>query len=209
MPYPNDTFKKDLGNRLKELRKNAGLSQKEVATQANLNATNFARWERGEILLDTDNLMRIAEFFNVTTDYILYGKELSDDNSFTWYDNFKRLNRLYDTMEIKRIRSIENPSDVYLKLSDNEAKEWFGRVERFEENKRYKMSNGKEELTTVKDLDALFDDFREDKTQLLSREEKQRRQWAALNAIKPILTARRVKEDNDEITITMTIPKNT
>ena len=200
----DETFMKGVGERVKELRDKAHLSQKELANVLTKDSKTISRWECGENLPDTDSLVCISEFFNVTTDYILYGKELSDENSFTWYDNFKRLNRLYDTMEIKMLRSSENHSDVYLQLLDDEAKEWFERIDHFELKKRNKILNGIECFTDIKDLDALFEDFIDDKTQLLSREEKQRRQWVALNAVKPLATITK-KEDNDEIVKTLYI----
>ena len=70
-------------------------------------------------------------------------------------------------MQIKMLRDKENTSDLYLKLLDDEAKEWFGRMERFIENKRLMLNRkGIERAIDIKDLDALFEDFQKDRTQL-------------------------------------------
>ena len=56
---------------------------------------------------------------------------------------------------------------------------------------------GLEKEIAVKDLDALFKEFKKDPTQLLPIEEKARR---SLVSAKPIVTTR-VQEENEEITI--------
>ena len=140
----NDEFKVEVGKRLRKLRESQGLTINKVVEKLlndyflDVDEKSIRRYEKGEFLPKIDNLICFADLFNSTLDYIIYGKTTSDDNSFTWYDNFKRLNRLMFTMQIKMLRDVENTSDVYLKLLDKEAKEWFGRLERFIESKQRK-----------------------------------------------------------------------
>jgi transcriptional regulator with XRE-family HTH domain len=204
MTIINDDFKKNVGERLQKLRKQKGLGIEDVVEllsrdyYCSINEKSIRRYEKGGTLPKIDNLICIAELYGTTLDYIVYGKETSDDNSFTWYDNFKRLNRLLYTMQIQILRDKENVSDVYLKLLDDEAKEWFGRIERFIESKRLMFARkGIEKITDIKDLDSLFKEFKKDQTQLLPIEEKARR---SLVSAKPIVTTR-VQEENEEITI--------
>lgn len=57
--------------RLKELRKEAGLTQKEFAQRFGAAQNTVSRWEAGTRGIDTDTLADIANFFGVTTDYLL------------------------------------------------------------------------------------------------------------------------------------------
>ena len=200
----NDEFKTGVGKRLRKLREGQELTINEVVERLSNNyfldvdEKSIRRYEKGEFLPKIDNLICLAELYDTTLDYIVYGKETSDDNSFTWYDNFKRLNRLLYTMQVQMLRDGEKVSDVYLKLLDGEAKEWFGRIERYIENRKNMFTHkGLEKEIAVKDLDALFKEFKKDRTQLLPIEEKVRR---SLVSAKPIVTTR-VQEENEEITI--------
>lgn len=204
MTIINDDFKKNVGKRLQELREQKGLTIKDVVEllsrdyYCGIDEKSIRRYEKGDFLPKIDNLICIAELYDTTLDYIVYGKETSDDNSFTWYDNFKRLNRLLYTMQVKMLRDREKVSDVYLKLLDDEAKEWFGIIERYIGNRKNMFTHkGLEKEIAVKDLDALFKEFKKDRTQLLPIEEKVRR---SLVSAKPIVTTR-VQEENEEITI--------
>jgi transcriptional regulator with XRE-family HTH domain len=200
----NDEFKTGVGKRLRKLREGQELTINEVVERLSNNyfldvdEKSIRRYEKGDFLPKIDNLICLAELYDTTLDYIVYGKETSDDNSFTWYDNFKRLNRQLYTMQVKMPRDREKVSDVYLKLLDDEAKEWFGIIERYIENRKNMFTHkGLEKEIAVKDLDALFKEFKKDRTQLLPIEEKVRR---SLVSAKPIVTTR-VQEENEEITI--------
>lgn len=57
--------------RLQKLRKNMGLTQKETAKKLNLGYQGYNHYETGKREPDNDTLRKIAEFFNVTTDYLL------------------------------------------------------------------------------------------------------------------------------------------
>lgn len=61
--------------RLRALRENINLLQKEVAEKLKINQVTYNRYEKGEREPDNDTLKRIADFFNVTTDYLL-GREV-------------------------------------------------------------------------------------------------------------------------------------
>jgi DNA-binding XRE family transcriptional regulator len=52
---------KELGNKLKEAREKANLTQAEVASKAGMNTNYYARIERGEINTSYEKLHRIAE----------------------------------------------------------------------------------------------------------------------------------------------------
>ena len=57
--------------RLKDLRLEAHLSQKELAQKMGVNQNTVSCWECGTRQPDYDTLVNIAKRFNVSTDYLL------------------------------------------------------------------------------------------------------------------------------------------
>ncbi len=65
----NDT----IANRLKSLRVEHEISQRKLAEELELSNSTVARTEKGESIPDTYVVMKYAEYFSVTTDWILFG----------------------------------------------------------------------------------------------------------------------------------------
>ena len=61
----------DLGKRLKALRETKGLKQREMAEIMGLKLRQYQRYEYGEIGVPLEILNFFADFFGVTTDYLL------------------------------------------------------------------------------------------------------------------------------------------
>ena len=57
--------------RLKELREKRRLSQITLAMELNLNQNSISRYENGEREADYTTLIAIADYFNVSVDYLL------------------------------------------------------------------------------------------------------------------------------------------
>ena len=57
--------------RLKELRKRKGLSQLRLATDLHTTQNTISRYETGEREPGIDELIKIANYFNVSVDYLL------------------------------------------------------------------------------------------------------------------------------------------
>ena len=60
-----------LSQRLKQLRKERGISQVKLADALNINNITIAKIETGERSTSIETLIVIAEFFGVSTDYML------------------------------------------------------------------------------------------------------------------------------------------
>ena len=60
-----------LGTRIKELRKEFGLSQVELALRMEVTKQTISNWENENIQSSVDMLVGLANVFNVTTDYLL------------------------------------------------------------------------------------------------------------------------------------------
>ena len=57
--------------RLKELRESRGISQVRLAIELDLNQNSISRYESGEREADYRMLIRIADYFGVSIDYLL------------------------------------------------------------------------------------------------------------------------------------------
>lgn len=63
-------------NRLKDLRNDKDLKQKDLAVYLNCTQVAYSRYELGQRDIPTEVLVALAKFYNTTTDYIL---GLTDD----------------------------------------------------------------------------------------------------------------------------------
>lgn len=70
----------DFGNRLKELRTKAGLTQKQLANRLGVTASVVSYYELSERSPSPEVLVKLAGIFHVSTDYLL-GIQKSADES--------------------------------------------------------------------------------------------------------------------------------
>lgn len=63
-----------MGERLLKLRMEHGLSQEDLASALGVSRQAVSKWERGEASLDTDNLIKLAEFYHISIDELLNHK---------------------------------------------------------------------------------------------------------------------------------------
>jgi len=61
------------GDRLKKLRESKRISQQQLAEKLNINRSTYARYELNQTQPDYETLQKIANFYGVSTDYILTG----------------------------------------------------------------------------------------------------------------------------------------
>lgn len=72
MEYDIMSLGDDMQNRLKMLRKSRGYTQVSLQMQTGIEQALLSKFENGERVPPTETLMRLAEFYNVSIDYILY-----------------------------------------------------------------------------------------------------------------------------------------
>lgn len=83
---------KEIGTRLKSLRKNKGLEQQEVAKLMGYKSdTTISKWENGKNLPNGGKLAKLASIFNTSTDYILHGEAIQSSNSEPILDIYNEL----------------------------------------------------------------------------------------------------------------------
>mgnify|MGYP004526898779 CR=1 FL=1 len=63
-----------IGERIKRLRKNIGITQEELAEKIGLEGAAVSKYETNRVPLTQESLLRLSAIFNVSTDYILTGK---------------------------------------------------------------------------------------------------------------------------------------
>ena len=64
-----------IGERLYKLRKDKNISQEELANELNVSRQTISKWETGESSPDFDKIIPLCEYFNITSDELLSGKE--------------------------------------------------------------------------------------------------------------------------------------
>lgn len=64
-----------LNERIKELRNSRKMTQVELANALGLTKQCVSNWENDNVLPSVDMLCRLADFFSVTTDYLLCREE--------------------------------------------------------------------------------------------------------------------------------------
>lgn len=82
---------KKTGDIIKKLREKAGLSQEELAADVCCSSKSIYRYEKNTTLIDTNNLINLALYFGVTTDYLLglnnsKNNIVTEDNKSYLYD---------------------------------------------------------------------------------------------------------------------------
>lgn len=86
-------------SRIKQLRENRGLIQEILASELGITQQMLSKYERDVLCIKVDVLKKIAEYFNVTTDYLLGISEVKRDLQGQMKMN-KTLYTYYDLIEI-------------------------------------------------------------------------------------------------------------
>lgn len=77
-------------NRLRELRLQKRMKQKEIADIVGISQSAYSYWETGQVRIDNDSLKKLSEFYNSTIDYLLGNTDapnriaISDGVSYGW-----------------------------------------------------------------------------------------------------------------------------
>lgn len=66
--------------RLKEIRKSKNISQLKMAMDLNTNQNTISRYETGEREPGINELIKIADYFNVSVDYLLERTDIPEIN---------------------------------------------------------------------------------------------------------------------------------
>ena len=75
----SDADLRGIGRRIQSCRKQLMLTQEQLADMMNVSIQMISNLERGNKAIRIDNLIHLSKILNVSTDYILTGKETADD----------------------------------------------------------------------------------------------------------------------------------
>lgn len=112
------------GERLKKLRKEKKLTQTELGSRINVTKVSISGYESGNRSPDTDTLQRLADFFEVSTDYLL-GRtdELSlqekDEAEFQAFANDPSLQKWYKDLPKNREEDLQRLRKMWEILKDS------------------------------------------------------------------------------------------
>lgn len=107
-----------IGTKLKELRTKKGVTISQLCDELQMNQNTYAKYERNERDVSTETLSKLADFYGVTTDYLL-GREPAP-NPFADLG----LNEASEQEMLKQYMSFEPEiramiMDVLIKLADS------------------------------------------------------------------------------------------
>ncbi len=57
--------------RLKEIRRDSGLTQKDIYTRLQVSPNCYASWEQGRTQPDIENIKKLCKIYEVSADYLL------------------------------------------------------------------------------------------------------------------------------------------
>jgi transcriptional regulator, XRE family len=80
---------------LKELRKSRKLLQKDLARYLQVAESTYSYWEQGKFEPDTETLKKLADYFNVSVDYLL-GR--TENNETTTTENLFKTKKVPESL---------------------------------------------------------------------------------------------------------------
>ena len=105
-------------NRLKELRKEKKLTQKELAEETDIPYRTLQRWENGESQIKPEKAEKLADYFGVSIGYLLgyddnyFKKQIRNDNDFEKQIKIDTLNNFLYKIHAAYISLLEKNGDV-------------------------------------------------------------------------------------------------
>ena len=108
--------------RLKELREERGFTQSEVAKAIGGTQSNLAKWEKNIVQPSADCIIKLSDFFGVTTDYLL---ERTDDLGAPLPS---ATSQQYSAEEQKLIQDYRGLSQPLKEMLQSLIKTWQGEV---------------------------------------------------------------------------------
>ena len=70
-----------LSEKLYELRKKRALSQEQLAEQLGVSRQAISKWESGKAVPETDTLISISKYFDVSLDYLMKEENSISENA--------------------------------------------------------------------------------------------------------------------------------
>lgn len=105
-----ETSPESFANRLKRLRKEAHLTQQDVADYFKTSPQNYAQWESGKISPKLESLEKLASYFGVSVSYLVGESDTIDDDTFKEQSTPTQLSD--DKTFIERLKELREKSGL-------------------------------------------------------------------------------------------------
>lgn len=98
---------KSIGANIKMFRKLSGLTQEKLAEKCNVTRETISKWERGEVSIIADTLVKLAEIFGVSESDIIHGRvREGNEQKYIQLESMlermrKKVEEIYDAMDKK------------------------------------------------------------------------------------------------------------
>ncbi|RIJ65500.1 helix-turn-helix domain-containing protein [Rummeliibacillus sp. POC4] len=113
-----------LGTRIKQLRERYNISQKDFAQKINVSNVVLSRYESDERKPDYDTLEKIADYFEVSVDYLLgrsstQNKSTNENEEFQVFANDPSLQKWYKELPKSKEEDLRKLRKMWEILKDN------------------------------------------------------------------------------------------
>lgn len=105
---------KQVGERIKNLRQQLGLTQAELADKVGFTSQTVSNWESGSREPDIEALVKLSSLFNVSLDYLLSGKKEEEKITLDDMDAEKRLSWIIKKDDVKNFVKYEYQTSAYV-----------------------------------------------------------------------------------------------
>lgn len=99
-----------LSDKLKELRKTNKITQQKIADKLNIPQTTYSNYEQGIRTPDNETLCRLADFYDVSVDYLLGRVEPAAEDMA---DDARMIARKYEKLTDKQKAFIQSAIDTW------------------------------------------------------------------------------------------------
>lgn len=99
---------------IRELRKKQNISMKELGLSIGVSESTVSLYENGKRQPDYDTLIRIADYFNVSTDYLLGHTCTQNESNDIFIDGEKQLIKKYRLLDQHGQKAVNSVLDVEL-----------------------------------------------------------------------------------------------
>ncbi|HBF0928968.1 TPA: helix-turn-helix transcriptional regulator [Clostridioides difficile] len=110
-------------NRILDLMEKNNITAKQLTSDLEISNSSISDWKRGKGKPSSDAIVKMAEYFNVTTDYLLLGTTCNKTNNINLTENEQEilslLHKFNKRNQIKFISKVEDLADKMLEKEND------------------------------------------------------------------------------------------